>query len=56
MVEAYREANQSPRLQKIMFNSAQHEISDTHRYKNLNYLAFFEAQITLDAFFAAHKC
>ena len=45
-----------PRLQNIfMLNSAEHEIFNAHQYKNIKHFSFFQAQISLDAFFPAHN-
>ena len=34
-------------IKKILINSAEHEISDTHKYKNIKKFSFFQAQISI---------
>ena len=39
-----------------MLNSAEHEILNVRKYKNIKKFSFFRAQISLECFFPAHKC
>ena len=40
----------------FMLNSADHEILNAHKYKNIKKLSIFQAQISLECNFPAHKC
>ena len=39
-----------------MLNSVEHEISNAHKYKIIKKFSLFQAQISLERFFSAHKC
>ena len=36
----------------FMLNSAEHEISNTHKYKNIKKFSFFWAQVSLKSYFS----
>ena len=40
----------------FMLNSAEHEILNAHKYKNIKKFSILQAQIPLDAIFPALKC
>ena len=42
-------------IKKFMLNTAEHEILNAHQYKNIEKCRFFQAQISLECFFPAHK-
>ena len=44
----------APRLYKIfMLNSAEHEIQNAHKYKNIKKFSIFQAQICIECYFSA---
>ena len=40
----------------FMLNSAEHGISNAHKYKSIKKLRYFNAQISLKCYFSSHKC
>ena len=40
---------------KIMFNSAEHEILNAHKYKNIKKFSILQAQMSIEYYFSAHK-
>ena len=40
----------------FMLNSVEHEILNAQMYKNIKKVGVFQAQISLECFFPAHKC
>ena len=45
---------QAPRLEKhSMLNSAEHEVLNAHKYKNIKKFGFFQARINLECYFSA---
>ena len=48
-------ANTRPRGYKIMLNSAEHEILNSQKYKNIKKLNFFRLRKARMLFFLAHK-
>ena len=48
-----RKLKQAPRLQTFfMLNSAEHEISNVHKYKIIKKFSFYKAQISLECYFS----
>ena len=39
----------------FMLNSVEHEILNAHKYKNIMKFSSFQAQISLECYFPAHK-
>ena len=40
---------------KFMYNSAGHEILNAQKYKSISIFGIFQAQISLEFYFSAHK-
>ena len=40
----------------IMLNSAEHEVLNDYKYKNIKKFSFFPAHVSVQYYFPAHKC
>ena len=58
LVKDRGELKPGPKITKrtFMLNSDEHEILKAHKNENLKKLSVFQAQISLECFFPAHKC
>ena len=51
-----RHENQAPRLLNFfMLNSAEHEILNAHKYKNIKKISIFQAHMSIEWYFPANK-
>ena len=40
----------------LMLNSAEHETLNAHKHENIKKFSFFQAQVSFNVIFPAHKC
>ena len=43
-------------IKNVMLNSAEHEILNAHKYKNIKKFSICKSQISIECYFPAHNC